>query len=336
MACRLSGFVLRKSCSIYSSTQITRISKTFSASPKINQLSCIVQYQMNKNMCTDKKPQKIGVALEFILPEHVLKAVKIPKGSIEYEKVNEQFLQMSPEDQAKFLAEAQEFEESKFREIEEAQTPDQKKRLMESRKAEWTEEEKQIVDFVLHILNCSDKEFKEEYMKLRMSGNSQTKILRGMDLCQEAGMDIQKPMQEKFERYEQSVNEPNSTFLPKAMMVFFANIVFIFGFWKYAQNVHPEADPKYKDNWSNPFTEFKLKYLQILIWDKEEVVGRYDEYGRLYHENEQAFVDEYRAKGLYLPDRPPNYELQTGESAEQFEAKLEKIQQKMSAADKKQ
>ena len=49
-----------------------------------------------------------------------------------------------------------------------------------------------------------------------------------MDLCQEAGMDIQKPMQEKFERYEKSVNEPNSTFLPKAIMVFFANIVFIF------------------------------------------------------------------------------------------------------------
>merc|ERR1712051_906667 len=82
MACRLSGFVFRKSGSIYSSTQITRISKTFSAySPKINQLSCIqVQYQMNqKNMCTDsKKPQKIDVALEFILPEHVLKAVNIP------------------------------------------------------------------------------------------------------------------------------------------------------------------------------------------------------------------------------------------------------------------
>ena len=104
--------------------------------------------------------------------------------------------------------------------------------------------------------------------------------------------------------------------------------------FKYAHQNTKKTDDDYLYLCFHSF--FQLKYLQILIWDKEEVVGRYDEYGRLYHENEQAFVDEYRAKGLYLPDRPPNYSLQTGESAEQFEAKLEKIQQKISAADKKQ
>ena len=278
-ACRLTGFVLRKSGSVYfSSSQITRISKTFSygyCSPQINQVSCIVQYyQMNQknNMCTDSKkqsyvhggsnnkPQKIDVDLEFILPEHVLKAVNIPKGSSEYQKVNEEFLQMNPVEQAKFLAEAQEFEESKFREIEEAPTtPEQKKLLMEFKKSRWTEEEKQIVDYVLHLLDCSDKEFKEEYMKLRMSGGIyQTKLLRGMDLCKMSGMDIEKTMQEKFERYEKSANEPNSTFLPKAFLIVFGNIFVVLGFWKYAQNVHPEADPRYKNNYANPFTEFKV------------------------------------------------------------------------------
>ena len=84
------------------------------------------------------------------------------------------------------------------------------------------------------------------------------------------------------------------------------------------------------------FIYFQLKYLQLLIWDKEEVVGRRDEYGRLYHENQQAYVDLCREKGLYLPDRPPDYSLQTGESDEQFEAKLEKMQQKISAAADKQ
>ena len=213
----------------------------------------------NKNMCTDsKKPQKIDVALEFILPEHVLKAVNIPKGSSEYEKVNEQFLQMSPEEQAKFLAEAQEFEESKFREIEEATTPEQKQLLMEFNRSQWTEEEKQIVDYVLHIHNCTDKEFKDEYMKLRMSENYQKRLMRGMDLCKRAGMDIEKTMHEKFERYEKAANEPNSTFLPKAFLIVFGNFFIVLGFWKYAQNVHPEADPRYKDNYKNPFTEFKV------------------------------------------------------------------------------
>ena len=91
-----------------------------------------------------------------------------------------------------------------------------------------------------------------------MSGNYQTKLLRGMDLCKMSGMDIEKTMQEKFERYEKSANEPNSKFLPKAFLIVFGNIFVVLGFWKYAQNVHPEADPRYKNNYANPFTEFKV------------------------------------------------------------------------------
>ena len=69
-------------------------------------------------------------------------------------------------------------------------------------------------------------------MKLRMSGNYQTKLLRGMDLCKMSGMDIEKTMQEKFERYEKSANEPNSKFLPKAFLIVFGNIFVVLGFWK--------------------------------------------------------------------------------------------------------